>query len=99
VILGVARVIGETAPLILTTLGNPEIKWNPVGVKQAALPLYIYQQVFTNTDSAIQRAWTGALVLLLLVLALFVFARIIGGRGPGHISRLRRARLAREGLA
>ena len=36
-----------------------------------------------------QRAWTGALVLLGLVLVLFVIARIIGGRGPGHIGRIK----------
>ena len=46
-----------------------------------------------------QRAWTGALVLLVLVLVLFIIARIIGGRGPGHIGRFKRARLARKGLA
>jgi len=33
------------------------------------------------------------------VLVLFIIARIIGGRGPGHIGRLKRARLARKGLA
>lgn len=100
VILGVARVIGETAPLILTIFGNPELKWNPITDKQTALPLYIYQQVFIiRTEASVQRAWTGALVLLLLVLGLFITARIIGGRGPDHIGRLRRARLAREGLA
>ena len=47
----------------------------------------------------IQRAWTGALVLLGLVLVLFIIARIIGGRGPGHIGRFKRARLARKGLS
>lgn len=99
VILGVARVIGETAPLLLTTLGATAMNANPFSGKQSALPLYVYRLFQLPQEVAIQRAWTGALVLLLLVLVLFVTARIIGGRGPGHISRLRRIRLAREGLA
>jgi phosphate transport system permease protein len=99
VILGVARVIGETAPLLLTTLGATAMNVNPFEGKQSALPLYVYRLFQLPQEVAIQRAWTGALVLLMLVLVLFVTARLIGGRGPGHISRLRRARLAREGLA
>lgn len=99
VILGVARVIGETAPLLLTTLGATAMNANPFSGKQSALPLYVYRLFQLPQEVAIQRAWTGALVLLLLVLVLFVTARIIGGRGAGHISRFRRARLAREGLA
>ncbi|MFM7059678.1 MAG: phosphate ABC transporter permease PstA [Actinomycetes bacterium] len=99
VILGVARVIGETAPLLLTTLGATAMNVNPFEGKQSALPLYVYRLFQLPQEVAIQRAWTGALVLLMLVLVLFVTARLIGGRGPGHIGRLRRARLAREGLA
>ncbi|CAB4787732.1 unannotated protein [freshwater metagenome] len=99
VILGVARVIGETAPLLLTTLGAVSMNWSPFEGKQSALPLYVYRLFQLPQEVAIQRAWTGALVLLILVFVLFVTARIIGGRGPGHISRFRRARLAREGLA
>ena len=49
--------------------------------------------------STIPRAWTGALVLLAMVLVLFVAARLIGGQGPGHVSRFRRLRLSRKGLA
>ena len=99
VILGVARVVGETAPLLVTTLGANAINWNPLRAQQSALPLYVYQQFLLAQPTTVQRAWTGALVLLVLVLVLFVTARLIGGRGPGHISRFRRARLAREGLA
>ena len=99
VILGIARVIGETAPLILTTLGNTSYNADPFHGKQDALPLFVYRLFRFPQPAAIQRAWTGALVLLMLVLVLFVTARIIGGRGPGHIGRLKRARLARKGLA
>jgi phosphate transport system permease protein len=98
VILGVARVIGETAPLILTIFGSSVMETNPFG-KQDALPLFVFRLIRFPDPVQIARAWTGALVLLLLVLVLFAIARAIGGRGPDHISRLRRRRLARKGLA
>jgi phosphate transport system permease protein len=99
IIMGVARAVGETAPLILTTLGNTSMNANPLHNKQAALPLYVFQLFRQDIANSVQRAWNGALVLILLVLTLFVIARIIGGHGPGHIGRLRRRRLARKGLA
>jgi phosphate transport system permease protein len=99
VILGVARVVGETAPLLITSLGNPYFNANAFKGKQDALPLMIYRLVRLPQSAEIQRAWTGALVLLGLVLVLFIIARIIGGRGPGHIGRFKRLRLARKGLS
>jgi phosphate transport system permease protein len=99
VILGVARVIGETAPLILTALGNTSFNSNPTKGKQDALPLFVYRLIRFPQTASIERAWTGAFVLLGIVLVLFIVARLIGGRGPGHISRFRRIRLARKGLA
>ena len=99
VILGVARIVGETAPLILTSLGNTSFNANPFKGKQDALPLFIFRLIRFPQAAARARAWTGALVLLMLVLVLFIIARVIGGRGPGHIGRLKRARLARKGLA
>ena len=98
VILGVARVVGETAPLILTALGNNIYNGDPFRGKQDALPLMIYRLIHFPQTAQIERAWTGAFVLLGLVLVLFVIARIIGGRGPGHIGRFKRVRLARKGL-
>jgi phosphate transport system permease protein len=99
VILGIARIVGETAPLIITALGNTSYNADPFHGKQDALPLFIYRLIRFPQAQAIQRAWTAAFVLLMLVLVLFVIARIIGGRGPGHIGRLKRARLVRKGLA
>lgn len=99
VILGMARVIGETAPLILTIGGAFVINGNPFSGKQDALPYFVYRLVRFPQEAQIARAWTGALVLLLLVLVLFLIARAIGGRGPDHISRLRRWSLKRKGLA
>jgi phosphate transport system permease protein len=99
VILGVARIVGETAPLILTALGNTSFNANPTKGKQDALPLFVYRLIRLSQPASIERAWTGAFVLLGIVLVLFIVARLIGGRGPGHISRFRRIRLARKGLA
>jgi phosphate transport system permease protein len=99
VILGVARVIGETAPLILTIGGAFVMNWNPMSGKQDALPYFVFRLIRFPQEAQIQRAWTGALVLLVLVLVLFLIARAIGGRGPDHISRSKRRRLRRKGLA
>ena len=76
VILGVARVAGETAPLLLTAFGNDRVV-NPGAAlhePQSALPLFIFQQLAQDQR---ERAWTGALVLIGLVLILFVIARIV----------------------
>jgi phosphate transport system permease protein len=85
--------------LILTALGNTSFNANPTKGKQDALPLFVYRLIRLSQPASIERAWTGAFVLLGIVLVLFIVARLIGGRGPGHISRFRRIRLARKGLA
>ncbi len=80
-ILGVARAIGETAPVILTALGSSVTNPNPLDGAQADLPLFIWQLIKEPNKVQEDRAWAGALVLMLLVLALFVTARFIGERG------------------
>jgi phosphate transport system permease protein len=79
VILGIARAVGETAPLIATAFGAFVMNANPFQGGQSALPLFIYKQVTESSSANVQaRAWAGALVLMGLVLALFVIARLIG---------------------
>jgi phosphate transport system permease protein len=79
VILGIARVAGETAPLLLTAFGNDRINIaSTLTEAQSALPLFVYQQVTSAQGSAIDRAWVGAFVLISLVLVLFILARVIG---------------------
>jgi len=100
VILGVARVIGETAPLLLTLGATKVYNANPFNHNpQDSLSVMVYSQLRLAQSSTVARAWTAALVLLALVLVLFVTARVAGGQGPGHIGRIRRLRLARKGLA
>lgn len=79
-ILGVARVIGETAPLLLTSLSSNSYVFNPLGGPIGSLPTYVFGLLQIGTENAINRAWTGALVLMLLVLALFTTTRFIGGK-------------------
>jgi phosphate transport system permease protein len=77
VILGVARSVGETAPLIMTTFGSSTWNWNPLSGPQEALPLYVYQYItFNPKTSSPERAWGAAVVLTFLVLTLFTLARI-----------------------
>jgi phosphate transport system permease protein len=85
-ILGVARAVGETAPLIMTSFGSSILNLNPLSAAQASLPLFVYSLIRSPQQSQIDRAWTGALVLIVLVLVLFTAARLLG-RGVGQPKR------------
>lgn len=79
-ILGVARVAGETAPLLLTAFGAIGTNLNPFSGPMATLPWYIFTQLQLGTENDIARAWVGALVLLAMVLFFFVLARALAYR-------------------
>jgi phosphate transport system permease protein len=79
VILGVARSVGETAPLIVTTFGSSALNANPFSGPQEALPLFVYSYItFNPKTSSPQLAWGAAVGLTCLVLALFTAARVAG---------------------
>jgi phosphate transport system permease protein len=80
VMLAVARVTGETAPLLLTAFGFDAIKTNPTKGPQSALPLYVFSQAQSAFDVAVNRAWAGALTLILVVLLLTTAARLLTRR-------------------
>ena len=80
VILGIARIAGETAPLLFTLGTTDKVNWNPFTGGQNALPYYVWSGLRDGTEGGIQRAWSAILVLLILVLALFTTARIFGER-------------------
>ncbi|HUR51198.1 MAG TPA: phosphate ABC transporter permease PstA [Mycobacteriales bacterium] len=80
VVLAIARVTGETAPLLLTALNFDSINTNPFAGQQAGLPSYVFAQAGQPQQSALDRAWAGALTLLLLVLLLNLVARLIARR-------------------
>lgn len=75
--LAIARVAGETAPLLLTTFLSQSINTNPFAGPQAALPTFIWDQFTSGTDASVDRAWGGALVLITLVMVLYAGAKII----------------------
>jgi phosphate transport system permease protein len=84
IMLGVARVMGETAPLLLlaglTTSINTDLFTGP----QAALPTIIFDQASRPSDAAVNRAWGAALTLIVLVLLLNLVAR-----GVARFTRVR----------
>ena len=82
-ILGVARIAGETAPLIFTLGGADKLNTNPVYGIQSALPFYIWTGFRLGTPESVQRSWTGILVLLVIVLILFTIARVVGSNSKG----------------
>ena len=82
-ILGVARIAGETAPLIFTLGGADKLNTNPFFGSQSALPFYIWTGFRLGTPEAVQRAWSAILVLLIIVLVLFAIARIVGSKSKG----------------
>ena len=80
VMLAIARVTGETAPLLLTAFGFDSIHNNPFKGAQSSLPLYVFSQAGSAFTTAINRAWAGALTLIAVVLLLTVAARLVTRR-------------------
>ncbi|WP_291798409.1 phosphate ABC transporter permease PstA [Brevibacterium sp.] len=82
VTLAIARVTGETAPILVTAGFIASTNWNPFSQWMTALPVYIYRQLVNPTapsaaDPSQMRAWAAALVLIVIVMLLNLLARII----------------------
>ena len=82
-VLGVSRIAGETAPLLMTAFGSDSVNTNPLHGPQSSLPLFAFQRVRAALPTQIARGWAGALVLIVLVLTLFTIARAVAARGKG----------------
>jgi phosphate transport system permease protein len=95
VILGSARGLGETSPVLLTAGYNTFTNTNPLHDPQTSLPLAVFKLVTSGEPLQIQRAYGAACVLILIVLVLFFTARTIGGHGPGHLTRRQQRRRTR----
>lgn len=81
IILGIARIIGETAPLLLVSGGGDALNVNPTSGAMGSLPYYIWKSFLTGgTEEAFARAWGGMLVLLAFIFILFGLARFLSGR-------------------
>lgn len=77
-LLGIAVAIGETAPLLLTIFGANVMNWDVFYGKQSALPLLAYQEIRSSLLRDVNFGYTCALVLFILVFAVFILARILG---------------------
>ncbi|MCE9621105.1 MAG: phosphate ABC transporter permease PstA [Actinomycetia bacterium] len=87
VILGVARGIGETAPVLLTAGYTAAMNTNPFENPMVNLPLAAFELVKSPQPDQIARGFGAAATLMVLVLILFFLARILGGRQPGQLSQ------------
>ncbi|GAA3822648.1 phosphate ABC transporter permease PstA [Streptomyces chiangmaiensis] len=77
IMLAIARIAGETAPVLLLVFGNRFINANPFEGAQQSLPLYIYQQYSNSAgaNAAYDRAWAASLTLIAFVMILNLVAR------------------------
>ncbi|WP_037608486.1 phosphate ABC transporter permease PstA [Streptacidiphilus rugosus] len=75
VMLAVARIIGETAPILMLVFGADAINMDPFNNPQSSLPLYVWTEYSRGTDQSQARAWGGALVLIVVVMVLNLVAR------------------------
>lgn len=80
VMLSIARVIGETAPLLIVAGFTSSVNYNPFSDRMQSLPVFVYTQ-FANPGTDVQlyleRAWAGALTLIVIVMVLNLGARLI----------------------
>ena len=91
VLLGIARIVGETAPLILTAFGSQVTNFNPFVHDQGSLTLIIWSNVREPNQVLIDLGFQAAFVLISIVLVLFVAARILG-RTRGKSNKKQRSR-------
>jgi len=83
VLLAIARITGETAPLLFTVLNNQFFSLDP-NAPMANLPVTIFQFALSPYSDWQQLAWTGALIITFAVLALNVVARYLSSRGQSR---------------
>jgi|DewCreStandDraft_3_1066083.scaffolds.fasta_scaffold00390_16 phosphate transport system permease protein len=79
IMVGLARIAGETAPLLFTAFGNRFWNWNPLK-PIAALPLQIFAYAISPFDDWHRQAWAGALVLVTIVLLTSIVGRAMAVR-------------------
>ena len=99
VILGAARGIGETSPVLLTAGYSDLTNTNPFSGPMTSLPLATFKLVGSPDNKFIARGFGAGATLLALVLLLFIVARIIGGRGPGNLTKRQQAKRVTQSRA
>ncbi|MFZ0171258.1 MAG: phosphate ABC transporter permease PstA, partial [Acidimicrobiales bacterium] len=88
VLLGIARIVGETAPLLVTVSSSAYMNVNPFKDPQEALPTFVWQFYQLPLAKDVERAFAAGLVLVGLVLSLFVLARLVASIRPGAVHRM-----------
>ncbi|SDU81023.1 phosphate ABC transporter permease PstA [Jiangella alkaliphila] len=86
-ILGTARGIGETSPVLLTAGFTTAMNTDPFNEPMVSMPLLVFDSVKNPQPEMIARGFGTAAALMVLVLVLFAVGRAIGGRGPGQLTR------------
>lgn len=76
VMIAIARVIGETAPLLITVGIVANVNWNVFDGRMTTLPVFVYRQ-YVQGGASVDRAWAGALTLILIVMLLNLVARLV----------------------
>ena len=99
VILGVARGVGETAPVLLTSGYATSLNLDPFRNPMASLPVTAFKLVSSPDADQIARGFGAASVLMVSVLVLFTVARILGGRPVGRLSPRQARRSAAQSSA
>jgi phosphate transport system permease protein len=86
VLLGAARGLGETAPVLITAGYGSGTNFNPLSGPMVSLPLATFEFSRSSEPTMIARGFGAGAVLLVLVLVLFALARVLGGRPAGELS-------------
>ena len=81
IMLAVARVMGESAPMLILVATSRIINWNPFGQSQSSLPLFMLDMYKAgNTGAAFDKMWGAALTLVLIIALINIVARVISAK-------------------
>lgn len=86
-ILGIARMVGETAPALYTAGYSAAMNTDPLHSQQANLPVFIFNLIRQPNQRQNDRAWAAALLLLILVTLAFAAARLVSARADRRLGR------------
>lgn len=90
IMISIARVIGETAPLLIVAGFTQSMNYNPFNERMMTLPVFVYfsySSQGTDTQAYLDRAWAGALTLIVIVMVLNLGARLVSRIARPHTSR------------
>lgn len=98
VLLGTARVVGETSPVLITAGYGSALNLNPTSGPMVSLPLAAFTFAQSPEKTMVARGFGAAAALLALVFVLFALARVFGGRPAGELSARQQRKRAEQSL-